>query len=378
MEVEKLCRNCKYLSTNCDDEPCKSCKCKSNWVDASKYEDFRTGDIVTIGYSRDIYVYLCNNLIIPIQDDMTIDPTEAIAIAENIKEPSITCKYRIVAGIGILSTKIDIFIKFARPVAMYKVHYATAADITEHNAATCSKNYFLSDWIKLQERVNNMDKIKDLNTLRDFKAGDIVKEIKGIKNIYIYLRDNLVLRVPYHVTVSSSCIISPCRNYMINKLIANNTATWISQDELEYASPEIITEHDNIAKLYYVTETLNEWFSNLINKEPKKINETFTLPKRSTTDPNTVYKYKPKGARYDKFPTLNANFIKRVIFSDPATIVFWEDGTKTVVKTQDGEKYDKEKGLAMAISKRVFGNERDYYNVFKRWMRKGEDRHEET
>jgi hypothetical protein len=48
------------------------------------------------------------------------------------------------------------------------------------------------------------------------------------------------------------------------------------------------------------------------------------------------------------------------------------------VKTQDGEKYDKEKGLAMAIAKRVFGNERDYYNVFKRWMRKGEKRHEET
>jgi len=208
----------------------------------------------------------------------------------------------------------------------------------------------------------------------DFKAGDIVKKIKGIKDIYIYLYDDLVLHIPYHVTISSSCIISPCRNYMINKLIANNTATWISQDELEYASPEIITEHDNRAKLYYITETLNEWFSKLIKEEPKKIDETFTFPKRSTTDPKTVYKYKPKGARYDKFPTLNSNFIKRVIFSDPATIVFWEDGTKTVVKTQDGEKYDKEKGLAMAIAKRVFGNERDYYNVFKRWMRKGEKR----
>ena len=42
--------------------------------------------------------------------------------------------------------------------------------------------------------------------------------------------------------------------------------------------------------------------------------------------------------------------IKNVIFNDPATIVFWEDGTKTVVKCQDGDEFDPEKGLAMAIA----------------------------
>lgn len=367
MEEHKLCCNCKYLTTSYSEEPCKSCKCKSNWVDASKYEDFRTGDIVTVGYSRDIYVYLCNNLIIPIPDDMTIDPTETIAmIAKNIKEPSVTCKYRIVAGIGILSTKIDIFIKFARPVAMYKVHYATAADITEHNAATCSKNYFLSDWIKLQERVNNMDKIKDLNTLRDFKSGDIVVEKKcngcgSTTNIYIYLCNNLVLRVPSYVIIRSQCDYRFAA--YINDLTLNHYASAMSNHCLEFASHDVITEHDRRAKTFYVAETLNEWFSKLIKDEPYK---AWTVK-----DPGLGYK--DYGTRYDKYPTLNANFIKRVIFSDPATIVFWEDGTKTVVKTQDGEKYDKEKGLAMAIAKRVFGNERDYYNVFKRWMRKGKE-----
>lgn len=45
--------------------------------------------------------------------------------------------------------------------------------------------------------------------------------------------------------------------------------------------------------------------------------------------------------------------IKKVIFNDPATIVYWEDGTKTVVKAMDGETFDKEKGLAMTISKKV-------------------------
>ena len=59
--------------------------------------------------------------------------------------------------------------------------------------------------------------------------------------------------------------------------------------------------------------------------------------------------------------------IKDVIFSDPATVVFWNDNTKTVVKTRGGEKYDKEKGLAMAIIKKITGNTRDYYKIFKEW-----------
>lgn len=42
--------------------------------------------------------------------------------------------------------------------------------------------------------------------------------------------------------------------------------------------------------------------------------------------------------------------IKDVIYNDPATIVFWEDGTKTVVKCKN-EKFDPEKGLAMAFQK---------------------------
>lgn len=68
----------------------------------------------------------------------------------------------------------------------------------------------------------------------------------------------------------------------------------------------------------------------------------------------------------------NRRFIKDVIFHDPATIVEWEDGSKTVVKTQDGEHYDPEKGLAMAIAKKAMGNKRDYYNVFKHYLKKVE------
>ena len=62
-------------------------------------------------------------------------------------------------------------------------------------------------------------------------------------------------------------------------------------------------------------------------------------------------------------------YIKQVMFYDPATIVYWTDGTRTVVKCQDGDVYDPEKGLAMAISKKALGNKDNYYcEVFKHWL----------
>lgn len=58
--------------------------------------------------------------------------------------------------------------------------------------------------------------------------------------------------------------------------------------------------------------------------------------------------------------------IKNVIFNAPATIVFWMDGTKTVVKAVN-EDFDPEKGLAMAIAKKAFGNNGNYFNKIKKW-----------
>lgn len=58
--------------------------------------------------------------------------------------------------------------------------------------------------------------------------------------------------------------------------------------------------------------------------------------------------------------------IKKVIFNNPATIVFWADGTKTVVKAEN-EEFDPEKGLAMAIAKKALGNKGNYFNKIKEW-----------
>lgn len=60
--------------------------------------------------------------------------------------------------------------------------------------------------------------------------------------------------------------------------------------------------------------------------------------------------------------------IKKVIFNDPATIVYWTDGTKTVVKCQEGDTYFKETGLALCIAKKAYGNSGDFNKVFKKWV----------
>ena len=48
--------------------------------------------------------------------------------------------------------------------------------------------------------------------------------------------------------------------------------------------------------------------------------------------------------------------IERIIFNPPATVVYWIDGTKTVVKAMEGEKYEKYAGFAMACMKKMFGS----------------------
>lgn len=70
---------------------------------------------------------------------------------------------------------------------------------------------------------------------------------------------------------------------------------------------------------------------------------------------------------WDKVEVSCKPFIKKVIFNPPCTIVLWSDDTKTIVRTQNNEKFDPEKGLAMAIAKKALGNTGRYFDEIKRW-----------
>lgn len=99
-----------------------------------------------------------------------------------------------------------------------------------------------------------------------------------------------------------------------------------------------------------------DWRPNNFHFEPARI-------KSRKVDYSKMY-----GAMFWEMPK-----IKDVKFNDPATIVFWADGTKTVVKCQDGDIFDPEKGLAMAITKKALGNKGNYCNELKKWLPKDEE-----
>lgn len=105
---------------------------------------------------------------------------------------------------------------------------------------------------------------------------------------------------------------------------------------------------------------LNEWYGAYpmsIEEQMSKIRERVEIG-----DVGDMFNREMKPRKYALPP------IKDVIFNRPATIVFWADNTKTVVKCGENDVYDPEKGLAMAIVKKVYGNKGNYYNLFSEWV----------
>ena len=74
-------------------------------------------------------------------------------------------------------------------------------------------------------------------------------------------------------------------------------------------------------------------------------------------------------AAVERMVSGNHFMIKKVIFNDPATIIKWRDGTKTVVKCQNGEPFDPEKGFVMAYLKKLLGNDNTFNKEIAKWVK---------
>ena len=116
-----------------------------------------------------------------------------------------------------------------------------------------------------------------------------------------------------------------------------------------------------------------DWFEELWNDESwNKVRRQYRIDNLDALVYGYVSANKKATERSNYMPTDIRSCIKKVKFNPPATIVFWADNTKTVVKC-NGEDYDPEKGLAMCICKKVLGDKGNYYEVFKKWLPKEED-----
>lgn len=67
--------------------------------------------------------------------------------------------------------------------------------------------------------------------------------------------------------------------------------------------------------------------------------------------------------------------IKDVRFDGPATIVWWEDGEKTIVKCMKEDVYDKYTGIAMCTLKYLLGEQfQKYKKVVEAWVKETDER----
>ena len=145
----------------------------------------------------------------------------------------------------------------------------------------------------------------------------------------------------YGVTIE---LIEDSLNQMPELIIRDSCNRWVSRHKL----PNL--RHDELA---YVLDQVKRKY----DLEVKNYIRAYEL------DLSLYPYFKPNTTNTTKLPE-----IKDVIFNEPATIILWADGTKTVVKCQEGEGYDPEKGMAMAISKKALGNKGNYCEVFKKWL----------
>ena len=63
--------------------------------------------------------------------------------------------------------------------------------------------------------------------------------------------------------------------------------------------------------------------------------------------------------------------LKKVIFDEEAgvTVAIWWDGSKTIVHCQEGDTFDKEKGLALCYMKKALGNRGSFNETLKKWIK---------
>lgn len=60
-------------------------------------------------------------------------------------------------------------------------------------------------------------------------------------------------------------------------------------------------------------------------------------------------------------------YIERVVYNNPATIMFFSDGTKTVAKTHNADVYNKETGFILCLLKKLAGTT-NVHDLLKYWL----------
>ena len=141
------------------------------------------------------------------------------------------------------------------------------------------------------------------------------------------------------------------------------------------------TLHDLCDEAYFTPITIDQKtiYKEILGINNEKENKTMTATELCRIEAAAYDRGYERGRKvgFSEGTSTHAGFtwhnpdlkIKKVIFNDPATIVFWADGTKTVAKAHGDDKFDKEVGLTVCIAKKALGNRRHFDAIFKKWIK---------
>lgn len=170
----------------------------------------------------------------------------------------------------------------------------------------------------------------------DEKYRDIVQHLKNSLGPYVPIRtcgDEII--VP---TKDRRLVEAVIRDYCINKNYSFNITM----------KPELLSDDTRFSF------EIDEGYSRLFDTDIASMYPDIRIRRRRMAD---------------------IDCIKKVIFSGPCTIILWNDGTKTIVRCGPDDEFDKEKGIAMCILKKMFGSS----HQMSKWMKEqiGEEEEEE-
>ena len=197
--------------------------------------------------------------------------------------------------------------------------------------------------------------------------------------------------VTYHDFLRAFNDMIDAEQYMCGPHFVRDSYRWVIGEHVYYIFKDAVLKHFGLDEAEHIIESgelLGIEFTVSCSLHPNTVQLERMVedphPLYISTDSvghgGMLYSDMMKKALFPKAEVLNSLYgcnkevvmnyrIKDVIFSGPCTIVLWKDGTKTIVRCEN-EFFDKEKGLAMAICKKVLGTNKsgsNYYDVFKKW-----------
>lgn len=123
--------------------------------------------------------------------------------------------------------------------------------------------------------------------------------------------------------------------------------SYIGTDDEESDYPKLFRQVNRLETPYRYdpdpNNIMGDWYRYLVN-------ELYGMPKKEET-----------------MKTVPTYAVKKIIYNPPATIVFWEDGSKTVVKCSQYDEYDPYFGFLAALAKKVYGNPSRVRKIVDKW-----------